>query len=391
MNNETRQNRTETPGRPGEDIFAKALRFADEKHKGQKRKFTGEIYMVHLAGVAKILVKVTGDPAVLAGGLLHDTLEDTKTTYAELALEFGKEVATLVNDVTEQDKSVAWEPRKLAAIEHMKSGSKKSWLIKSADLIDNITSLNRILKQNEDREKVMNHFGASLDQQLKMALKSYRTLQELWGDNPLLKRLLDAVQEMSHIFYETVHGVCEVEPTPTKPVIDYEREIDRFFDPVRKPSQDEPVCVILMGITGAGKTSIKNLKYAAIHVVVDIGAIFLNLSRGKTYRFGEAFEREMQTIGCEVAYKAISERRNMVLEIIGESSEDAIRLVATMRQAGYKVQLVYVECEVDEAYIRHIRGSVENVSAGLTQEYLHECVIAATQRYLSESKTARLV
>ena len=179
------------------DIVKKAIWFAGEKHKGQVRKFAKTPYIFHPFSVVKILVEVTGDPAVLAAGLLHDTLEDTQTTYVELVGEFGEEVAKLVDAVTEQDKSLVWEARKLKAVEHLREGNEKSWLIKAADMTDNLTSLNRLLQEHGTKE-VMKCFGAPLSAQLKMSLKFYGALQELWSANPLLSNLAAEIKKLAN-------------------------------------------------------------------------------------------------------------------------------------------------------------------------------------------------
>src|SRR5262245_46622826 len=84
--------------------FARALDFAARKHIHQRRK--GELaepYINHLSDVARLLAEATNgeDATLVIAGLLHDTLEDTDTTFEELAKEFGRDVADLVAEVTE--------------------------------------------------------------------------------------------------------------------------------------------------------------------------------------------------------------------------------------------------------------------------------------------------
>src|SRR5262245_65320285 len=89
-------------------LFARALDFAARKHVHQRRK--GELaepYVNHLSDVARLLAEATdgGDIELVLAGLLHDTIEDTDTTMAELTKEFGPEVAGLVSEVTD-DKTL---------------------------------------------------------------------------------------------------------------------------------------------------------------------------------------------------------------------------------------------------------------------------------------------
>lgn len=80
-------------------LVEQALSFASEKHKDQKRR-SGEPYINHPIRVAIFLAKSRYDAAVIAASLLHDTIEDTNTTFEELVEVFGEEVAALVDGVT---------------------------------------------------------------------------------------------------------------------------------------------------------------------------------------------------------------------------------------------------------------------------------------------------
>ena len=77
----------------------KAYSFALSAHKNQKRS-SGDPYVIHPLAVANILSDLRLDSATIVTGLLHDTIEDTKTTYEIVLKEFGKEVADLVDGVT---------------------------------------------------------------------------------------------------------------------------------------------------------------------------------------------------------------------------------------------------------------------------------------------------
>ena len=81
------------------ETLSKAYNFAVKAHAQQKRS-TGDPYLIHPVAVANILTDLRLDSATIATGLLHDTIEDTKTTYETVKDEFGKEVADLVDGVT---------------------------------------------------------------------------------------------------------------------------------------------------------------------------------------------------------------------------------------------------------------------------------------------------
>ncbi len=82
-----------------EKLIIKAYNFAERAHEGQKR-MSGEPYFNHAFETAKILASLGMDAETIASGLLHDVLENTKTTEKELEEEFGPEILFLVNGVT---------------------------------------------------------------------------------------------------------------------------------------------------------------------------------------------------------------------------------------------------------------------------------------------------
>lgn len=86
------------------EIVIKAWEFAKEKHGDQKDDCGGDYFNEHICMVVEILKEVTWDPSTLACGFLHDTLEDTNTTYEELVENFGQKIADLVNEVTQEGK-----------------------------------------------------------------------------------------------------------------------------------------------------------------------------------------------------------------------------------------------------------------------------------------------
>lgn len=81
------------------DLIKKAFEFARQAHEGQTR-LSGEPVINHPLAVAQILADFKLDSTSIAGGLLHDVVEDTDITLEKLEKEFGKEVAMLVNGVT---------------------------------------------------------------------------------------------------------------------------------------------------------------------------------------------------------------------------------------------------------------------------------------------------
>jgi GTP diphosphokinase / guanosine-3',5'-bis(diphosphate) 3'-diphosphatase len=81
------------------ELIRKAYAYGMKMHEGQMRK-SGEPYFTHPVAVAAILTEQRLDDATIITALLHDTIEDTRSTYAEIAQMFGDEVAELVDGVT---------------------------------------------------------------------------------------------------------------------------------------------------------------------------------------------------------------------------------------------------------------------------------------------------
>ena len=120
-----------------------ALAFAAHKHRDQRRKDKdASPYINHPIALAHILISEGGvsDAVVLCAAILHDTIEDTETTYAELQSTFGTEIADVVMEVTD-DKSLAKADRKLLQIEHAAKASPRAKLVKLADKVANLRDL----------------------------------------------------------------------------------------------------------------------------------------------------------------------------------------------------------------------------------------------------------
>jgi (p)ppGpp synthase/HD superfamily hydrolase len=123
--------------------LARALDFAARKHRDQRRKgHAAEPYINHLTEVARLVAEATDgrDPVAVMGALLHDTVEDTKTTPEELEGEFGAEVAKLVLEVTD-DKRLPKAERKRLQVELAPRKSERARMIKIADKMSNLRSI----------------------------------------------------------------------------------------------------------------------------------------------------------------------------------------------------------------------------------------------------------
>jgi len=124
-------------------LILRAFNFAAQRHRNQRRK-SGEAspYINHLIDVADLLWNIGGvrDSSTITAGILHDVIEDTSTTEQELEGAFGREIVSIVLEVTD-DKSLPKPVRKRLQVEHAASLSQPARLIKLADKISNITDI----------------------------------------------------------------------------------------------------------------------------------------------------------------------------------------------------------------------------------------------------------
>jgi guanosine-3',5'-bis(diphosphate) 3'-pyrophosphohydrolase len=121
------------------ELFS-ALSFAADKHRSQTRKDAeASPYINHPIQLCLVLAEEGGidDPVVLMAALLHDTIEDTETTYQDLLDRFGASVAGVVMEVTD-DKDLPKAERKRLQIQHASSISDAAKLVKLADKICNV-------------------------------------------------------------------------------------------------------------------------------------------------------------------------------------------------------------------------------------------------------------
>jgi guanosine-3',5'-bis(diphosphate) 3'-pyrophosphohydrolase len=146
----------------------RALEFAARKHRDQRRKDADATpYINHPIQLARLLVEDGGitDAEVIIAAILHDTVEDTRTTAEELEREFGPAVARLVLEVTD-DKRLPKDERKRLQVEHAGALSHGARLVKLADKICNLRDMSAAPPVNWPLERRRDYFdwaGAVVD------------------------------------------------------------------------------------------------------------------------------------------------------------------------------------------------------------------------------------
>src|SRR3990167_6917545 len=140
------------------DLVTRAYRFSEQSHHGQQRA-SGEPYLSHPLEVAGLLVTFKMDVTTVTAGLLHDVLEDTRTTKAELEREFGQEIADLVDAVTKIGK-LAFSSREERQAENFRkmlvamARDLRVLMIKLADRLHNMRTLDYL---SQDKAKKIAH------------------------------------------------------------------------------------------------------------------------------------------------------------------------------------------------------------------------------------------
>ena len=145
------------------EIF-EAIKFSAEKHKEQKRKDSiGTPYINHPLGVARnisFLNSISGQEKtnIIIGALLHDTIEDTDTTFQEIEMRFSTRIAEIVQEVTNQ-KSLSSDESKLFELEKAKTLSLEASLIRISDKIENIKDISNNQPTSWSADKKLNYIS----------------------------------------------------------------------------------------------------------------------------------------------------------------------------------------------------------------------------------------
>ncbi|XP_033921863.1 guanosine-3',5'-bis(diphosphate) 3'-pyrophosphohydrolase MESH1 [Melopsittacus undulatus] len=163
-----------------------AADFAAQKHREQRRKDPeGTPFINHPLAVARILACEAGvtDIELLQAALLHDTVEDTDTTFSELEARFGGAVTGLVREVTD-DKELPRAERKRLQVERAPDRSPRARLLMLADKLHNLRDITRCPPAGWGPERVQEYFRWAA-----------QVVSGLRGTSPALEAALEAVLE----------------------------------------------------------------------------------------------------------------------------------------------------------------------------------------------------
>lgn len=130
------------------DLLDRAIIFAVKAHHNTERRGKGFPYIVHPMEAVEIVATITSDQELLAAAALHDTIEDTDVTVAQLRQEFGDRVAALVQAESDEleegvQEEDSWHERKQAAMDRLTAASHDAKIVAMGDKLSNMRAIAR--------------------------------------------------------------------------------------------------------------------------------------------------------------------------------------------------------------------------------------------------------
>jgi (p)ppGpp synthase/HD superfamily hydrolase len=165
-------------------VTRRALEFAAERHRGQRRDADDAAFILHPLEVAQLLRGRGYADEIVAAGVLHDSLEDTDTTAADLEQRFGPGVAALVSAVSEPSDEGSYAERKARLRESLADAGGDAAAVYAADKVAKARELRMALARDwsvaasAGTAEKLDHYWASLE-----------LLEGLLPGNPLVAQL----------------------------------------------------------------------------------------------------------------------------------------------------------------------------------------------------------
>ena len=182
---------SEVSTRPGpgvsSDLAVSALRFARRVHLGQHRKQTGEQFVQHPIAVADLLLANGYDGALIPAAYLHDVIEKTDVELDEIRERFGQEVATLVDDLSEDPEIDGYGARKRALRTRIIEAGDGSVIVYAADRVANMRDWRTVAP--EDRPACGERLGTTREERLELWQEDLEELHELDPETPFLAEI----------------------------------------------------------------------------------------------------------------------------------------------------------------------------------------------------------
>lgn len=136
-------------------LIHKALKYAETKHRGQKRKVSGEAYITHPIMVSYLAANFKRSKALetlVCAAILHDTVEDTDASYDDILRKFGMSVASLVFELTSDPVALRTVGKLEYLKSHMTGMSSYALFLKLCDRLANVLDHPSAKQVSETRE-----------------------------------------------------------------------------------------------------------------------------------------------------------------------------------------------------------------------------------------------
>lgn len=165
-----------------------ALEFAEREHAGQLRSSDGAPFIEHPIEVSRLLHRAGAPDHVIAAGILHDVLEKTDVTTADLRAQFGLRVSRLVAAVSEDERIGGYVRRKAALRQQAAVAGSEALMVFAADKISKVGELRAAIGQAVHRREPLDP-SLVRPRRLIHFRHCVGMLEERFGDSPLVSRL----------------------------------------------------------------------------------------------------------------------------------------------------------------------------------------------------------
>lgn len=172
----------------------RALVYAERVHAGQRRKVDGAPFINHPVEVAALLYDAGAPDRVIAARALHDTVEKTTTTVADLSTRFGARIADLVRALTDDDLIADHDERKAAARDQAAAAGDEALMILAADKISKARELQAETANASRRGRAIG--TASRLRRFSHYEQCLRLTEQHLPDSPLVEQLRAELQQL---------------------------------------------------------------------------------------------------------------------------------------------------------------------------------------------------
>ena len=176
------------------EVVREAYELLTAKHAGQRQKVNGRPYVEHPVAVAADVAAAGFDADLVAAALLHDIVEDSDLSVADVRDIFGERIAALVDAMTDPGEIEPYERRKAVHRERVLAAGPDAMAIFAADKLNNVRALRAAYA--EEGEEVVRRFTQPLDVKLRVWEADAKTVSARAPDLPYAPLLAHEVEAL---------------------------------------------------------------------------------------------------------------------------------------------------------------------------------------------------